>query len=217
LSNFAETVSQHTQADKPGRGKLVLLNHADTTRKFLTESGAFSWFALQVRSRYESTVLTLLQKKGYESFLPTYRCRRRWSDRIKELELPLFPCYLFCRFNPQNRLPILTTPGLISIVGVAKVPTPIEEAEIAALRTLVSTDVPRQPWPYLQIGQRVKIQYGALYGLEGILVEFRGRHRMVLSVNLLQRSVAVEIDIAWVADHHPNHSTRAVTPQQLLA
>jgi transcription antitermination factor NusG len=133
------------------------------------------------------------------------------------LELPLYPGYLFCRFNPQNRLPILTTPGLISIVGVAKDPTPIEEAEITALRTLLSTDLPRQPWPYLQIGQHVRIEYGALYGLEGILLEFRGRHRIVLSVTLLQRSVAVEIESAWVTTFHYSNSTATIlsTPRQL--
>ncbi len=191
----------------------MLLNCSDITRNVLTDSGAFSWFALQVRSRYENIVSTLLQNKGYESFLPMYRCRRRWSDRIKEIELPLFPGYLFCRFNPQNRLPILTTPRLISIVGIAKDPTPIEETEITALRTLVNADLPRQPWPYLQVGQRVRIECGALYGLEGVLLQFRGRHRIVLSVALLQRSVAVEIDPASVTTLHPNHSSPRLSTQ----
>jgi transcription antitermination factor NusG len=162
------------------------------------------WFAVQVRSRYENIVAAILEAKGYEQFSPTYRCRRRWSDRIKEMELPLFPGYLFCRFNPQNRLPILKTPGLISIVGIAKHPVPIDEAELTAVRALVTSDLPRQPWPYVQIGQRVRIECGALCGLEGILQNFKGRHRFVISVSMLQRSVAAEIDSAWVAPIHPH-------------
>ncbi len=157
------------------------------------------WFAIQARLRYENFVAAWLRDKSYECFLPTYWCRRQWSDRIKDLELPLFPGYLFCRFNPQDRLPILRTPGLISIVGIAQNPVPVDEAELAAVRALVSSGLPHQPWPYVNIGQRVRIQYGALSGLEGILQSFKGRHRIVVSVSMLQRSVATEIDIAWVA------------------
>lgn len=157
------------------------------------------WFAVQVRSRYENIVAACLTSKSYECFLPTYWCRRRWSDRIKDLELPLFPGYLFCRFNPQDRLPILKTPGLISILGIAQNPVPVDEVEIASVRTLVSSGLLHQPWPYVSIGQRVRIEYGALCGLEGILQSFKGRHRIVVSVSLLQRSVAAEIDSAWVA------------------
>ncbi len=161
------------------------------------------WFALRVRSRYENIVAAFLEGKGYESFLPTYWCRRRWSDRIKKIELPLFSGYLFCRFNPQTRLPILAAPGVISIVGIGKNPVPIDEFEIAAVRTLVRSDLPHEPWPYVRIGQRVRIEHGALFGLEGILQSFRGRHRIVVSVSLLQRSVAAEIDSAWVAPIKP--------------
>lgn len=157
------------------------------------------WFAIQVRSRHEGIVEAFLRANGYESFLPSYWCRRQWSDRIKEIELPLFPGYLFCRFNLQDRVSILKTPGLILIVGIAKNPVPIDEVEIAALRTLVSSGVSTQPWPYVRIGQRLRIEHGALRGLEGILQSFKGRQRIVVSVNLLQRSVAAEIDSAWVS------------------
>jgi transcription antitermination factor NusG len=168
-----------------------------------------SWFALQVRSRYEKNVANFLDGKGYEWFLPTYKSHRRWSDRIKELELPLFPGYLFCRFNPQDRLPILKTPGMISIVGTAKVPTAVDETEIVALRTLVNSGVSRQPWPFLQIGQRVRIEHGSLAGLEGILIQQKRADRLVLSVSLLQRSVAAEIDSSWVV---PIHSRSQLQP-----
>ena len=156
------------------------------------------WFALQVRSRYEKTVASFLDAKGYEWFLPTYRSRKRWSDRIKESDLPLFPGYLFCRFDPEVRLPILKTPGLISIVGSAKIPIPVDTAEITALRTLVGSGLQRQPWPYLQAGERVRIEHGALSGLEGIFLHEKGADRLVLSVTLLQRSIAAEIERSWV-------------------
>lgn len=164
----------------------------------LTGESNLPWFALQVRSRSETVVASFLKGNGYEWFLPTYICRKRWSDRIKNVEVPLFPGYLFCRFNPQYRLPILKTPGVITVVGVARTPMPVDDAEIAALRAIVNSGVGRQPWPYLQVGQRVRIEYGALCGLEGILLDFKGRHRVVVSVTLLRRSVAAEIDSAWV-------------------
>ncbi len=159
----------------------------------------YPWYALQVRTRYEKSVATLLDGKGYKWFLPLYKRRRRWSDRIKEIELPLFPGYLFCRFDIQKRLPILKTPGVLLVVGTAKTPVPIDETEITAIQSLVKSGLPSQPWPFLQVGQRVRIDSGALCGLEGILLHFKGRHRIVLSVMLLQRSVAVEIDGAWVS------------------
>jgi transcription antitermination factor NusG len=164
----------------------------------LAQNSDFLWFALHVRTRYERVAATLISGKRYECFLPTYLCRRQWSDRIKEIELPLFPGYLFCRFDPLQRLPILTVPGVISIVGVAKTPVPVDQAEIASLRVLVNSRLDKEPWPYLRIGQAVRIEHGALRGLEGILSHVGGRHRIIVSVTLLQRSVAVELDSAWV-------------------
>jgi transcription antitermination factor NusG len=157
------------------------------------------WFALQVRSRYEQGVADHLDGKGYELFLPLYKCRKRWSDRVKEVEAPLFPGYLFCRLNPQDRLPILKTPGVIQVVGSNRTPTAVDEHEIQAIQAMVASGIPNQPWPFLATGDRVRIDSGPLSGLEGILVEFKGNHRLVLSVSLLQRSVAVEIDSAFVS------------------
>jgi transcription antitermination factor NusG len=158
----------------------------------------FPWFALQVRARHETGVADHLQGKGYESFLPLCKCRKRWSDRVKIVDAPLFPGYLFCRFNPEERLPILKTPGVIHIVGYNGLPVPIDEVEIKAVQTLVASGVPNQPWPFLAVGDRIRIESGPLRDLEGILVKFKGDHRLVLSVSLLQRSVAVEIDSAFV-------------------
>lgn len=156
------------------------------------------WFAVQTRTRYENLAAKQLGGRGYEVFLPFYQCKRRWSDRMQEFEVPLFPGYLFCRFNLLDRLPILTTPGVIQIVGIGKTPIPVDEKEVVALQTAVRTGVPRHPWPFLKVGQRVKVEAGPLSGLEGVLLNFKGRYRLVLSVSLLQRSVAVEVDSAWV-------------------
>lgn len=158
----------------------------------------FPWFALHVRSRREKCVADHLLGKGYELFLPLYECRKRWSDRIRQVEAPLFPGYLFCRFNPLNRLPILKTPWVIRVVGYNHSPIPVDETEISAIRALVASGVPSQPCPFLKVGDRVRIESGPLRGLEGILTKFKGTHRLVVSIALLQRSVAVEIDSAFV-------------------
>jgi transcription antitermination factor NusG len=159
----------------------------------------YPWFALQVRARHEKNIGEMLRGKGYDPLLPLYKCRRRWSNRYKMLELPLFPGYLFCRFDVHNRLPILKTPGVIHVLGIARTPVPIDDAEIDAIRTIVGSGLQSQPWPFLQVGAKVRIEYGALCGLEGILLDFKGRHRLIVSVTLLQRSVAVEIDGACVS------------------
>jgi transcription antitermination factor NusG len=158
----------------------------------------FPWFALQVRTRQEMGVAHFLRGRGYMPFLPVSRTRKMWSDRNKVVDTAMFPGYLFCRVNIQDRLPILTAPGVIRIVGYDRVPVPVDEAEIKALQTLVTTEAPNQPWPFLRIGEQVQIESGPLQGLKGILVEVRGARRLVLSVSLLQRSVAVEIDAALV-------------------
>jgi len=159
----------------------------------------YPWFALQVRVRHELSVADYLGGLGYEWFLPLYRSKKRWSDRIKEVKSPLFPGYLFCRFNQHDRLPILKTPGVVQIVGFNRIPAVVDEIEISALQTLMASGVANQPCPFLEIGDKVRIESGPLRGLEGILMDFKGHHRLVLSVTLLQRSVAVEIDSALVA------------------
>ena len=156
------------------------------------------WFALQVRTTRESSVASLLRGRGYTPFLPLYRCRKRWSDRVKVVDAPLFPGYVFCRLNIQNRLPVLMTPGVMQIVGYSRMPAPVDEAEIDAIQTIVASGFPNQPWPFLQLGDWVRIERGPLCGLEGILLSIKGSHRLVLSVSLLHRSVALEIDAASV-------------------
>ncbi len=159
---------------------------------------AESWYAIHVRPRFEQLVSTALSGKGYEEYLPVYSSRRTWSDRKKEIDLPLFPGYLFCRFDVQRRLPILTTPGVISIIGVGKTPEAIPDAEIDAVKATVNSGLHLQPWPQLVIGSKVMIEQGPLKGVEGIAMDFKKKFRLFVSVPMLQRSVSVEIDREWV-------------------
>jgi transcription antitermination factor NusG len=162
------------------------------------DSMPYPWFALRVKSRSEKIVATIARNKGFEEFLPLYQSRRRWSDRFKSVELPLFPGYVFCRLNPEFRLPLLTIPGVLSFVGIGRVPVPIEDTEIAAIQTAIGAGLLAEPYPFLEVGQRVRLAEGPLAGLEGLLVEVRKQQRIAVSVSLLKRSVAVEIDRQWV-------------------
>jgi len=152
------------------------------------------WYALHVRTRFEKVVARNLRGKGYEEFLPVYRRVNRWSDRTKEIELPLFPGYVFCRFNSSNRLPILTVPGVNAIVGMGKNLLPVEESELDAIRAVLKSEAYCEPWPFLEVGQKVEVEYGPLAGTQGIVTMFKNTCRLVVSINMLQRSVAVEID-----------------------
>jgi transcription antitermination factor NusG len=156
------------------------------------------WFALQVRTRWEGSTAVLLSGKGYQTFLPTYKTKKRWKGRVREVESALFPGYVFCHFDAQKRLPILVTPGVISVVGQGRIPLPVDDAEMGAIQAVASSGLRAEPWPYLEIGQRIRIEQDALQGLEGILISFKGSHRLVVSVSLLRRSVALEIERSCV-------------------
>ena len=161
------------------------------------------WFAILVRTSREKTTSLLLEDAGYECFLPISKYMRRWSDRMKEVEVPLFPGYLFCRMNAHNRLPVLMTPGVIQIVGVGKTPIPVGEEEIAAIQRVEKSGLSTMPWPYLEVGQVARIEDGPLRGTSGIVIKIKSGLKLVLSVNLLQRSVAVEIDRSWIGATYP--------------
>ena len=168
-----------------------------------TESSAppesLPWYGVRVRSRHEQIASIVLRSKGYEPFLPAHKVRRRWSDRIKETEAPLFPGYVFCRLDCDNRLPVLTATGVVGIVGIGRTPAPIEEREIEAIRAVIQSGLPAQPWPFLHQGDRVRVEYGPLRGVEGIVAKVEDPQRLIVSVSLLQRSIAVEMDPAWLS------------------
>jgi transcription antitermination factor NusG len=152
------------------------------------------WFALGVTSRHEKIVSQLLRHKGYDTFLPSYVRRHQYGRRTREFELPLFPGYLFCRLDPFDRLPILTTPGVLRLIGAGRVPVPVADDEIMSLQKAVDARVSMVPHPYWQTGQKGRVSFGPLAGIEGIVMNARHPVRLILSVRLLQRSVLLEID-----------------------
>jgi transcription antitermination factor NusG len=127
-----------------------------------------------------------------------HKRKTRWSDRIKILEEPLFPGYLFCHFDITKRLPILQTPGVTLVVGIGKCPEPIDAEEIEAIRTVVVSGFNYQPYPYLAVGDTVRVEHGALEGRVDLVTQVKNEFRLIISVSLLMRSVSVEIDRAWV-------------------
>lgn len=152
------------------------------------------WCAVQVTPRHEVIVSAILRSKGYEEFLPMYRVKRQWSDRRKEIETPLFTGYVFCRLNSGIPWSIVTTPGVVRIVGTRKEINVIEDREIDAIQLVLKAGVRVEPCAYAKIGDRVRITNGPLTGVEGIVTGYKNQQRLVLSVNLIQSSVAVEVD-----------------------
>ncbi|MBZ5724631.1 MAG: hypothetical protein LAP87_06495 [Acidobacteriia bacterium] len=165
-------------------------------------SGAHRWYGLRVKSNCEQVASTVLRGKGFDPFVPSYKVRRRWSDRLREVERPLFPGYVFCRLDLANRLPVLTSQGVVGIVGIGKSPAPIEDREMEAIRAVVTSGLPAQPCPFIHRGDRVRIGYGPLRGVEGVVASTEDRPQLVVSVGLLQRSVSVVLDPAWVRVVH---------------
>ena len=161
-------------------------------------SDAVNWYAVQTRSKHEKMVSSLLENKGYEQLLPLYQGWHRSSGRMKSVLLPLFKGYLFCRMDPVRRLPVLMTPGVSSIIGRGRQPEPIPDEEIAGIRASCLSGLQVAPWPYLECGDLVRVEYGPMQGVEGIFVSEKNSCRLVLSVEILRRSVAVEVNRDWV-------------------
>ena len=162
-------------------------------------AGAGRWYALHVRSRHEKVVEKGLRGKGYAVFSPFYRTRRKRVDRIVEIDVALFPGYVFCHFDSNRRLPILVTPGIVGVVGLGNKPEPVDDSEIASIRTVAMSGRPVQPWPFLRSGQRIRLHSGPLMGTEGIFLRVKDEYHLVISVTLLQRAVSVVIETDAVA------------------
>lgn len=151
-----------------------------------------------MKSKCEKMVSDQLRGKGYEEFLPMCWSRRLWSDRVKVIQMPLFTGYLFCRFDPENRFAILTTPGVCTIVGRGRTPLPVDANQVESIRLAVRSGQGVEPWPRLEVGNKVRIEVGPLSGVEGTLLRHKGTTHLILGVTLMQRAVAVEIDETWV-------------------
>ncbi|HTR65955.1 MAG TPA: UpxY family transcription antiterminator [Terriglobales bacterium] len=154
-----------------------------------------SWYAVHTRARHEKKIDANLQRGGIATFLPLVKEVRRWSDRRKSVELPLFPCYVFVHLplTPALRLEVLRTPGVLAFVGRSSEAARISDQEIEQVRTLLAQKVPFGPSPFLKAGQRIRIRGGALDGMEGILSSQKGQAMLVISIEPIQRSIAVSI------------------------
>ncbi len=166
-----------------------------------------AWFALYVRHRHEKVVAEVISGKGLKVFLPVYKTAHRWKDRMKDLILPLFPNYVFTLAAPGQRNLVLSTPGIYDFVRLGGVPAPIPAEEIEAVRQAVSNGLNAEPHPFLKSGDRVRVKSGPLGGLEGVLVRKKNFYRLVLSVELLVKSISVEVDVADVERVDNDHSS----------
>lgn len=167
------------------------------------------WWALYTRHQHEKTVADMLSAKGFEVFLPLYESVRRWKDRRKLLSLPLFPGYVFVRGGLERRLQIVSTPGIHMILTRGERFATIPDDEIDAVRRTINAKLHVEPHPFLRCGERVRVKRGALEGIEGILVRFKGCARLVLSVDMLAKSVGVEMD---ATDVEPLTNRSVLTP-----
>lgn len=156
------------------------------------------WYALHTRSRHEKVARDQLTAKGITNLLPTWRKRSVWKDRVKMIEEPLFRGYMFGYFALKDKLDVLQSVGIVRIVSFNGMPVPVPEEQIQAVQTMVEQRLAYDPHPFLTEGMRVRVKHGVLAGAEGILVTKKHHHRLVISVDLIQQSVAVDIDSAEI-------------------
>ena len=156
------------------------------------------WYAVRVNAHTEHRAASALVGKGFESYLPQFCQYRYWGQRVRKVQRALFPGYVFACFNPNDRLPILTIPGVAYIVGTSQGPTPVDVAELAAVRRIAESDALAEPYPFLTKGDWVALADGPLRGLRGRLVSIGPDFRVVVSISLLQRSIAVTVDRRWL-------------------
>jgi transcription antitermination factor NusG len=156
------------------------------------------WYAAHTRANHEKRLAEQLAERSVEHFLPLYACVRRWKDRRVTVQLPLFPGYILVRLPLRERMRVLQIPGVARLVGFNGSPAPLPDAEIEALREKLNRQVRAEPHPYLQAGRRVRVRTGPLEGFEGILVRRKHKYRIVVSIDLIMRSIAAEVDLADV-------------------
>jgi transcription antitermination factor NusG len=156
------------------------------------------WYAVYTRPRHEKCVAQQVESRQMQSFLPLYRAVHRWKDRTKEVDLALFPGYVFVHLPLRDRLRVLEIPGVVRFVSFQSKPAALPEIELESLRRGLAGRIPMTPHPYLQVGRRVRLRSGPMAGLEGILRRRKERLRLVVSIEMLMRAVAVEVDEADV-------------------
>ena len=163
-----------------------------------------TWYAIRVNANCERRTAAALASKGYESYFPTCWQFRYWAKRSRRVERAMIPGYVFARFDPEKRLPILTIPGIAYVIGTRSGPTPVDPEELEVIRRIAESSSTAEPWPYLAVGQTVLLEAGPLRGLRGKLVSVSSHLKVIVSISLLQRSVAVEVDRGWVrrSDEH---------------
>jgi transcription antitermination factor NusG len=170
-------------------------------------SVSLSWFVVHGKINRERSIGNVLAASGFEVFMPVCRVRRQWSDRAKECTVPLFPSYIFARFDICERLAVLKAPGVISIVGRGKHPVPLTDDEVRNIRIMVDSGLSTYPWPYVKTGQTITISGGPLRGLQAtVLDEDASRRKLIVSVDLLNRSIAVDIAPEWTSPFGPASS-----------
>ena len=152
------------------------------------------WYAGYTASRHEKRIAEQLEQRSIEHFLPLYQTIHRWKNGRHRVELPIFPGYVFVRIALRERLRVLEIPGFVRLIGFSSIPCALPDAEIEAMRNALNTGIKAEPYPYLTIGTRVEIRNGPLQGMTGILLRRRGQCRVVLSIDLIQRSMAVEVE-----------------------
>lgn len=168
-------------------------------REAMELEGCTGWHALYTRHQHEKQVADLLLKKNFDVFLPVYEATHRWKDRLKKLSLPLFPSYVFVRGGLDRQLQMMMTPGVYSMLAFAGHAAEIPEEQIDAVKRMVEGPLRAEPHPFLNCGDRVRVKAGPLQGIEGMLVRKKNQTRLVLSIEMLMQSVAVEID-AWMVE-----------------
>jgi transcription antitermination factor NusG len=158
------------------------------------EDESRAWFALAVKPNHERAAAQALDSRGGEVFLPLYRARRRWTDRVRQLELPLFGGYVFCRFERPDNARVLAAPSAVPVVSFGNRPAAIPEGDIESARRLASSGLELGPWPLLRVGGRARIEAGPLAGVEGVVTRLKDAWRVVVTVELLERPAAAEVD-----------------------
>ena len=191
---------------------------ATVTEPKSNEQGEYNWFALHTRASFEKKVASQLGEKSIENFLPLLATRHKWSDRNRLVHQPLFPGYVFARIVAlqEKRIAVLRTIGVLGFVGIRGIGTPIPDSEVQAIQTLLGQRVPFQLYPFLSVGQYVRIRGGCLDGIEGLLKAINGNKSLIISVELIQKSVAIQIngyDVEPIRSEGPLCRQPRISPQ----